>query len=414
MTATKQQNHTGPFTIMVGLFFIVGFLTVVNQQFQAPLKDAFLANAGSLQNTLTTFITFAFFMGYPVMGNISARWVDKHGYRKTLVYGLLMLVGALGIFELSAWGNSFLGTFTVQEATLPYAFIIFFIGSFFLGCALAVLQVVINPYLANCSVPGTSSMTRITIGGASNSIGTTAAPFFVGYLIFGGDTIPQVDQLYIPFAVLMVAIFIVAMIVGKLNLPNIEGTTADDNAEPLTKSVWSFKHLLFGVIGIFVYVGAEVAIGANISLYGKSLDLPKETYTLMAALYWGSMLIGRLCGSFLSKVAGKTQLLWTSLVAAILVAAAMILNQPWLLVGAGLAHSIMWGAIFSLAIDKLGPYTSKASGALMIGVAGGAVIPWIQGITADFTGWQATWVIVILCELYLVWYAVSGHKHNLK
>ncbi|QZT37146.1 hypothetical protein K5X82_18220 [Halosquirtibacter xylanolyticus] len=411
----------GPFLIMVSLFFIVGFLTVVNQQFQAPLKGAFLSNVGALKNTLTTFITFAFFMGYPAMGNISSRWVDKNGYKSTLIRGLIMLVMALGIFEVSAFSNDILGTMSIGEGeTLPYAFIIFFIGSFFLGCALAVLQVVINPYLVNCDVEGTSSVTRINIGGASNSIGTTLAPFFVSGIVFAGTANPSVDQLYVPFAVLMATVALVALTVSKLHLPNISSEGADEETVDDGKSVWSFKHLKYGVIGIFVYVGAEVCIGANITLFAESsgftgdvafLGKVMKEGALMASLYWFGMLVGRLCGSFLAKVSGQLQLKVASLVATTLIVLSMVLKNPWLLVGVGLVHSIMWGAIFALAVNKLGKYTSKGSGALMIGVAGGAVLPWMQGIFADILGgWDMTWVIVILCELYILWYAMVGYK----
>ncbi|QZE13018.1 hypothetical protein K4L44_10500 [Halosquirtibacter laminarini] len=408
----QKANYMGPFLIMVALFFIVGFLTVVNQQFQAPLKAAFLSNAGALKNTLTTFITFAFFMGYPAMGSISSKWVDKNGYKSTLVRGLVMLVIALGIFEVSAFSNAHLGSMSIGAGeTLPYAFIIFFLGSFFLGCALAVLQVVINPYLVNCDVKGTSSVTRINIGGASNSIGTTLAPFFVSGIVFAGTANPTVDQLYVPFAVLMATVALVAMTVTKLHLPNISSNGAEEVVVDDSKSVWSFKQLKYGVIGIFVYVGAEVCIGANINLFAEARDYTAEIASTMAAMYWGGMLIGRLCGSFLAKVSGQRQLIVASLIATTLIVLSMLMNNPWLLVGVGLVHSIMWGAIFALAIDKLGAYTSKGSGALMIGVAGGAVLPWFQGIAADVLGgWEMTWVIVILCELYILWYAISGHK----
>lgn len=410
----QKTDYKAPFLIMVSLFFIVGFLTVVNQQFQVPLKAAFLSNAGTLKNTLTTFITFAFFMGYPAMGNISSRWVDKHGYKSTLIRGLVMLVISLGIFEISAFSDSVLGSMSIGVSeTLPYAFIVFFIGSFFLGCALAVLQVVINPYLVNCEVAGTSSVTRINIGGASNSIGTTVAPHFVAGIVFAGTATPTVDQVYIPFAVLMATVALVAVAVSKLHLPNIASQGADKEEEATNdnKSVWSYSQLKYGVIGIFVYVGAEVCIGANINLFAEDLSFSKDIASTMATFYWGGMLIGRLCGSFFSKISGQTQLKVSTTIAITLILLSMILKNPWLLVGVGLVHSIMWGAIFALAINKLGKYTSKGSGALMIGVAGGAVLPWLQGITADVLGgWEMTWIVVILCELYILWYAVAGHK----
>lgn len=408
----SKANHTGPFLILVGLFFVVGFLTVVNQQFQSPLQESLLANTGSLKNTLTTLITFAFFMGYPAFGGVASKWADQKGYKNTLIIGLIMLVGGLGIEALSAYSAQTMGEVALSDAQVPIAFFIFILGSFALGSSLAVLQTVINPFIAVCSVPGTSSVTRMSIGGSANSIGTTAAPFFVTYLVFGGGA-PQVDNLVMPLVILMLTVVVVTLVLKKLHLPNPDVAGDDVDSSSLTKSVWSFSHLKWGVVGIFVYVGVEVAIGSNLFLYAKDLGFTKDAATQMTSFYWGGMLVGRLVGSFLSRVSGQRQLLVTAGVATILVVAGMLTNMPWLFVAVGLMHSIMWGAIFSLAIDKLGPYTSKASGALMIGVAGGAVIPWLQGIMADVVGgWEMTWILVILGELYLVWYAVAGHKVN--
>lgn len=409
---STKKNYTGPFLIMVGLMFIVGFLTVVNQQFQSPLQDALLSDAGSLKNTLATFITFAFFMGYPAFGSTASKWADSIGYKGTLVRGLIVLVLGLAIEALSSQILS-AGSVDIGGAQVPYAFFVFLLGSFVLGSALAILQTVINPFIVVTEVPGTTPVTRISIAGSLNSIGTTAAPFFVTYLVFGG-ALPEVTQLLMPLSILLVIVAILAGIVSKLDLPNpnVGGEEVVDSSS-LTESIWDFSHLKWGVVGIFVYVGVEVAIGSNIVLFAKDLGIEKGLATTMAAMYWGGMLVGRLFGSFLTRITAQTQLLATAAVSLVLVTIAMLTENLWFLVAVGLMHSIMWGAIFSLAIAKLGAYTAKGSGALMIGVAGGAIIPWIQGISADIIGgWHFTWIIVVLCEAYLVWYALSGHKVN--
>ena len=410
---STKKNYTGPFLIMVGLMFIVGFLTVVNQQFQTPLQGALLSDAGDLKNTLATFITFAFFMGYPALGSIASKWADTIGYKGTLIRGMIVLMFGLGIEALSAYTAGTMGTVNIGSAVVPQAFFIFLLGSFVLGSSLAIMQTVINPFVAVMEVPGTSAVTRLSIAGSANSIGTTLAPYFVTFVVFGG-AIPEVAQLLLPLSILILVVGVITGTVTKLHLPNPEH---DDNSEvdssALVKSIWSFSHLKLGVVAIFVYVGVEVAIGSNITMYAKSLGLDKEVYSTMTMLVWGGMLVGRLLGSFLSKVSGQRQLLVTSTVALILVMISMITKNPWFLAGVGFMHSIMWGAIFSLAIDKLGPYTAKGSGALMIGVAGGAIIPWVQGIAADVLGgWDLTWIIVVIGEAYLIYYAVSGHKIN--
>jgi FHS family L-fucose permease-like MFS transporter len=194
-------------------------------------------------------------------------------------------------------------------------------------------------------------------------------------------------------------------------LPDIHGTKAAVG-EKLGKSVWSFSHLTLGVIAIFFYVGVEVCIGANINLYALSLGGSfAETAALMATLYWGGMLVGRLISSSLSSITPQTQLAVTSIMAAIFTTASMVTNNPWLLVGVGLFHSVMWGAIFTLSVNKLGKYTSVASGVFMIGVLGGAIMPLMQGAMADAVGdWRMTWTIVIVGELFILYYAVIGSK----
>lgn len=392
---------------------LIGFLTVLNQQFQAPLQAAFLSEAGDLKNTLTTLLTFTFFLAYLVMGSQSAKSVDKSGYRPTLIKALIILIAGLGIFQLSALQfESYGGAVNIAGATIPYAYFIFLLGSFIVGTAMTYLQVVVNPYLVACNVKGTSDVQRQSIAGAANSTMTTIAPFFVTFVIFAGVAMNevQISSVYIPFAILMIVVAALAFALSKINLPDIAGTTAGKD-EVLEKSVWSFSHLALGVVAIFFYVGVEVAVGANINLYAISMGGSfVENAALMASLYWGGMLVGRLLGSFISSVPGNVQLIVTSIGATVLVVAAMATGNPWILVGVGFFHSIMWPAIFSMAIKGLGRYTAKGSGALMLGVFGGAVLPFVQGIAADIAGWNWTWIIVIIGELYLLYYALVGSK----
>jgi FHS family L-fucose permease-like MFS transporter len=399
---------------LVFLFFIVGFLTTANGQFQGPLKAAFLSGAGDLKNTFATLISFSWFLAYPLTGGIGSSWVSKFGYKGTLIRALLVMIIGLGIFFTSSWYyEQFPGSnVQIASATIPVGYFIFLLGSFVVGSAATILQVVINPYLTACNVKGTQPVQRLNIGGSSNSIGTTVAPFFVTGIVFGGLSMEKVEvkQLMIPFIGLMVVIAIVTFILSKLSLPDIKGTKTE-KGEKLEKSVWSFSHLTLGVIAIFFYVGVEVAIGANINLFAISLGgLFASQAAIMATLYWGGMLVGRLISSSLSKITPQVQLAVTSIMATIFTIAAIVFNNPWLLVIVGLFHSVMWGAIFTLSVHKLGKYTSVASGVFMIGVLGGAVIPLIQGGLADAFGWRWTWFLVILGEAFILYYALSGSK----
>ncbi len=417
---TNSKNYLGPFITMVILMSLVGLITSINQQFQGPMQAAYLKQAGDLKNTLTTLINFSFFLAYLVMGNVAAKTIDKVGYRGALIRGLIILLAGFSLFELSAFQFTSSGnTVTIAGATIPYAYFIFLLGSFVAGTALTYLQAAINPYLVASKVPGTSGVQRQTIAGAGNSSMTTIGPLIVAFLIFGGKEADEikVSSLFVPLAVLIGIVAILAIVLKNLNLPDIEGSTAAKD-ETLPKSVWSFSHLALGVAAIFFYVGVEVAVGANINLYAISMTDAdgNSLYTIaeaakMASLYWGGMLVGRLLGSFVSKVSANAQLLVASIAAGILVVLSMMTGNPWLLVGVGLFHSIMWPAIFALAIEGLGRYISKGSGALMMGVVGGAILPFTQGIFADVLGnWSFTWIIVIIGEIYLVYYALYGYK----
>ena len=428
----KQLNYVGPFITMVFLFFIVGFLTTANTQFQGPLKEAFLEGVGDLKNTFATLITFSWFLAYPLCGGIGSKWTTKYGYKGTLIRSLFIMIFGLGFFFLSSWFTVKFPSANINMGTnvVPFGFFIFLIGSFVVGASATIMQVVINPYLTACYVKGTQPIQRLAIGGSANSIGTTIAPFFVTGIVFGGLAMEnvQVEQLMIPFFSLMVIMAIVVFILFRLSLPDIEGTKAEVN-EKLEKSVWSFSHLTLGVIAIFFYVGVEVCIGANINLYAidhevihgqfsffgnSSLTLFGINFAipaLMATLYWGGMLIGRLFGSSLSTVPPRAQLVLTTVMATIFTSLAIIFNNPWFLVAVGLFHSIMWGAIFTLSVAKLGKYTSVASGVFMIGVFGGAVFPLLQGALADILGgWRWSWFLVIVGEIYMLYYALFGSR----
>mgnify|MGYP001134237694 FL=1 len=252
MQNTQVRSYTGPFIVMVILFFFVGFFTNINQQFQEPIKEALLSQAGSIKNTLMTLITFSWFLAYPVFGGTGAKWVSKFGYKGTLVRALLFMVAGLAVFEASVLLQVYSPIdIPMGSVSVPLAFFVFIAGSFIVGGAVTIMQVVINPFLTNCQVKGTSDVQRQNIGGTSNSIATTIGPLFVAYVIFGG-AVATVNDLMLPFLALMVVIAILSFIVSKLDLPTIESATAKAG-EKLDRSVWSFRHLALGVAAIFFY-----------------------------------------------------------------------------------------------------------------------------------------------------------------
>lgn len=423
MTQNKPISYTGPFITMVFLFFIVGFMTVIFQQFQEPMKAALFSEAASIKNTLGALIAFTWFLAYPLTGGIGSKFVNKHGYKGTLVRALIIMIVGFIVCEGSILMQTYAPSAISFSETIaiPTAFFVFLIGTYIVGGAVTIMQVVINPYLIACDVKGTSDVQRQNIGGSSNSIGTTLAPYFVGGIVFGGVAVADVElsKLIIPFAIFMVVVALVAFVVNKLKLPNIANTRVEGN-EKLERSIWSFRHVRLGVIAIFIYVGVEVCVGMNIVAHGNAesytagIDLLgfkfAVTPVVLASMYWFGMLIGRLVGSTVSKISARTQLTATTIAAIILLTVAMNTNVM-IFIFLGLCHSIMWPATFSLALKKLGKYTTAASGVLMIGVLGGGVLPLLQSMLADIVGnWNITWIVVIVGEVYLLYYALVGSK----
>ncbi len=422
----KGKYGLASFVLLTFIYFIVGFLTTVNGQFQAPLQIAFLSDVQVLRNTLTTLIPFAFFLGYLLNSPQGGKWIDKVGYKTTMIRALFYMIAGVLLYLIASVFAANMMSFGVNigEDYIPWGYFIFLIGSYSMGTSAAILQVVINPYVNAYDLPGTQPVQRMNIVCAINSFGTTIAPFFVTGVLFAGVAIADVraSQLILPFSVLAVFIAAITFMSSKMPLPNIEGTYSKVKLE---RSIWSFSHLKWGVITIFFYVGGEVCIGVNVNLHaleliesgrpllffgsenltvaGLELGIP----ALLATLYWGGLMVGRMMSSFVSNITARTQLVVTSILAIIFTIIAIFAEDLWVLVAVGLCHSIMWGAIFSLSVDRLNEYTSKASGVFMMGVFGGAVFPLLQGAMADSLGsWQWTWSIVILCEAVILYYAL--------
>lgn len=427
-----QKYGIAPFLILTFIYFIVGFMTTVNGQCQGPLKVAFLADAEKLRNTFTTLISFFFFLGYLLNSPLGGRWIDRHGFKKTVLRALWIMTVGILLYALSSWMSinySHL-VLNISTDTIPYGFFVFLLGSFMMGTSAAVLQVVINPYISAYPLKGTQPVQRVNISFSFNSFATTIAPFFVTVVMFAGIPLEQVTagQVLIPFLTIAACVILITLITSKLPLPDLEGIRSNPDRK-LDRSIWSFSHFKLGVIAIFFYVGAEVAIGVNVNLHAMEIEkegallsffgnrnlmvgnLDLGMPALLATLYWGGLMVGRIISGMLKKISPRTQLVATTVTAVILTITAILLNNLWVLVAVGLCHSVMWGCIFTLSTNGLKEYTSKASGIFMMGVFGGAVFPVLQGMMADLFGsWQWTWSIVIICELVMLYYALYGSR----
>ena len=429
---TQKTYSLGPFAVLTFIYFIVGFLTTVNGQFQGPLKVAFLSEADGLRNTLTTLISFFFFLGYLVNSSLGGKWINAHGYKPTLLRALGVMIGGLLMYAMSSLFITLFpdSALRIGEDSVSYGYFIFLFGSFLMGTSAALLQVVINPYIAAYELPNTQPVQRVNIVCAINSLGTTIAPFFVTGVIFSGVSLEQVtaQQLLVPFLLIALSIVLTTAVTSRLSLPDLEGTRTDAGKSQ-ERSIWSFRHLTFGVIAIFFYVGTEVSIGVNVNLHameqiesGMGLSFFGKEHlvlwgldfgipALLSTLYWGGLMVGRMVFSFFNNISSRVLLTGTTSIAALLIVVAMLTNNLWILISAGLCHSVMWGCIFTLAVKGLGEYTSKASGIFMMGVFGGAVFPLLQGLMADACGsWQWTWSMALVCELVMLAYALWGSK----
>ena len=313
MKQSITLKSAGPFLLLTFIYFIVGFLTTVNGQCQGPLQVAFLSKVTATKNFLATLISFAFFLGYLLNSARTGRLLNRIGYKNTLVRSMIVMVLGLAFYLASAviaeyWGGA--GVHLSQDF-VPFGYFVFLVGSYLMGTAAAMLQVVINPYIAAYPLPGTQPVQRMNFTCAVNSFGTTIAPFFVTGVMFAGVSLDCVsaDQLTVPFLVMMLIIAFTTWSTSKANLPDIEGTrekssnaesegktaAAIDSKNCKERSIWSFRHLKYGVITIFFYVGTEVGIGNNMNLH--AMDLMGLGYNvspaLLATLYWGGFMIGR-------------------------------------------------------------------------------------------------------------------------
>lgn len=430
MTEAKNPYTLGPFVILTIIYFIVGFLTTINGQFQGPMQIAFLSKTDVLRNTLTTLISFCFFLGYLLTSGVAARWVNVKGYKITLVRSLFIMVSGLITYALAAWiGGRWQGFgVSIGADQVPWAYFIFLLGCFMMGASAAMMQVVINPYVASWEMPGTSAVQRMNITTGVNSIGTTIGPFFVTAVIFAGVAMTAVRPGQVVAPILWIGAFVlaVALITMRLPLPDLASKRSSGT---LPRSVWSFSHLALGVASIFLYVGAEVSIGVNINMHAMQLLERGQDLTffgnksltvaglnlgipaLLATFYWGGMMVGRLTSSAFPKAAPRPLLAWTTIIAALLILVAMFTDNLYILSAVGLCHSVMWGCIFTLAVAGLGAYTSNAAGVFMMGVFGGAVFPLLQGMLADYLGsWRWTWFLALACELAMFLYAIRGSR----
>ena len=423
MEHQNQQNksYVLPIAMMFALFFMISFVTGLQNPFGVIVKNQFMAsNLESQLGNLANFIAYAF-MGIP-----AGKMLQRIGYKKTALTAIVV---------------GFTGVCVTFLSGIAGSFAVYLTGAFISGFSMCMLNVVVNPMLNTLGGGGKKGNQLLQFGGAINSIGATIVPVLVGYLIgtiSAGTSIADAN----PALFLAMGIFALAFIVlFSMQIPEPHAAQANVNAVKNTHSPMSFRHFILGAIAIFLYVGIEVGIPniANLFMTGSSeangLGIDTTTAGSVVGTYWFLMFIGRLTGGSLgAKFSSKGMLTFVSalgilfVVLAILTPTTQVVNMPvfkadisfglaevpmsiMFLVLCGLCTSVMWGGIFNLATEGLGKYTAAASGIFMAMVCGGGILPAIQGAVADVVGYVESYWVIVLALAFLLFYALVGSKN---
>jgi MFS transporter, FHS family, L-fucose permease len=449
----STKSYTGPLMIVTMLFFMWGFITCMNDILIPKLKGVF-----QLQHWQAMLIQSAFFTAYFIISLIYFIFsvtkgdpIMKIGYKNGIIVGLIVAAIGCSLFFPAAEFHS-------------YGF--FLSALFILASGITILQIAANPYVAILGHPDTSS-SRLNLTQAFNSLGTTIAPLIGGYLIFDAavDAVSgaTAESVKLPYLGLAATLLLIALLIKISRLPHVTGEgriIADAGA-------LKHKHLVLGIVGIFMYVGGEVSIGSNLISYFSLPNIAgfnEQTGSYYLAFFWGGAMMGRFFGAvalakfennlykyliiaLLSCIAFLVVYNITDLNIALIVLGLMLINivvfilgrfipsrtlglfatavialliigivaqghlAMWSIIAIGLFNSIMFPTIFTLAIKELGVHTSQGSSLLVMAIVGGAIIPPLQGAIADVSkDVQFSFIIPLICYLYIVYYGFIGYK----
>ena len=419
----EPRKLGGALALLTSLFFMWGLITSLNDILVPHLKAAFV-----LDYVQAMLIQFCFFGAYFVMSFPAGYLVERRGYKQGIVIGLATAgIGCLAFYP-AAGARSY-----------PF----FLAALFVLASGITLLQVAANPYVTLLGSPESAS-SRLNLTQAFNSLGTTLGPYLGALYILSGvpravsdaagsAAVADPSVVQRPYVTLAAVLFLIALIVGVSRLPEKRrldsaalhpadpGATASRGAAagPRGGSLLRQRHLVLGALAIFVYVGAEVSIGSllvNFMGQKQIAALPPAVAGKYLSLYWGGAMLGRFVGSALMlRVKPANVLAVNAAVGATLVAAAVVSAghaAMWALLAVGLFNSIMFPTIFALALDGLGAYTGEGSGLLCMAIVGGAVVPELQAWAADSIGLLHSFLVPILCYLYIAFYGLKGHRHG--
>jgi FHS family L-fucose permease-like MFS transporter len=417
--SSDHPSNYRAMAMVTTLFFMWGFLTALNDILVPHLKSIF-----ELNYTRVMLINSAWFGAYFLFAMPSGKLIEKIGYKRTMVVGLLiMAVGAL-LF--------------LPAANVP-SFEFFLAALIVLAAGVTALQVAANPYVTVLG-PARTASSRLNLTQAFNSLGTTIAPYVGGLLILAAAPLSstQLQQLSapallayrqqeastvkIPYIGIALALVALALAIAMFNLPKIEATREFrpmGDTDTAARDLWKQRQLVLGALGIFLYVGAEVAIGSFLINYFTQPEIGNMTVKAAAglvSLYWLGAMTGRFIGSAVLQKLPTRAVLGTVAVLACLLVVTSMLSTGWLamvsIILVGLFNSVMFPSIFSLGIEGLGPLTGKGSGLLVMAIVGGAIIPVAEGALADRIGIHHAFILPALCYIYIAFYGYRGSIHK--
>lgn len=397
--------------LLASLFFMWGFITVINNTLLPHLRSVF-----DLSYTQTTLIESVWFIAYFVASMPSAWLIERVGYRNAMVTGLvIMAVGAL---------------LMIPAARIP-SYGVVLTALFIIASGITLLQVAANPYVAVIGPPETASA-RLNLVQAFNSMGTTLAPLFGGYLILGrsvsGTThdpamltleqrLADAQSVQLPYVLVAIVLLALAIIIARFHLPSFGAASRRAAAaERRHLSLWRHRNLVWGIPAIFIYLIAEIGVSNLFINFVSAPEIGNLTHqeaSHFLFLLWGGMMVGRFAGSFVMRRIAPEKVLAVAAsgAAVVMLIAASVQGSVamWALISVGLFHSVMFPTIFTLGIRGLGPLTEEGSGLLIMAIAGGALVV-VQGWLADMYGLQTSFYLTVLCELYVLFYALWGSR----
>jgi len=417
MENQSKKNYALPIAMMFALFFMIAFVTGLQNPFAVIVKSQFHAS-----NFLSQLGNFANFIAYACMGIPAGIMLEKIGYKKT---------------ALSAVSVGFLGVGITFLSGIIGSFYVYLLGALISGFSMCMLNVVVNPMLNTLGGGGNKGNQLMQFGGSCNSIAATIAPVLVGYLMGSNESMRSIAKANPALFIAMGIFALVFIVLASMDIP--EPNVAIKHKDIVNKdpySHFSFRHYIFGVIAIFVYVGIEVGIPniANLFMTNQAAMDPTIAGSVVGT-YWFLMLIGRLIGGFTAgKISSKAMLgavsglLFFLVVFAIYTPVTSMVDMPvfqsdisfgiaqvplciMLLIIGGLCTSVMWGSIYNLAVEGLGKYTAKASGFFMVMVCGGGILPAFQGYLADLLSYMTSYWVIAVCLAYLFFFAMFGSKN---